>query len=158
MAELKDILAYLIENYPASQAHELSNARLTKMVYLADWHGCINRGVQISNIDWYFDNYGPFVWDIKKTAEENTDLFNVEVGSNMYGGKKRSISLRKPYKPILSEAEKRSLDHIINITSRLYWDDFIRLVYGTHPIASSERYSSLNLREKARDYKLMSAS
>ncbi len=49
--------------------------------------------------------------------------------------------------------EKASLDYIIEVTKKLYWGDFIKLVYATHPIASSERYSYLNLIEKADEYK-----
>jgi len=152
MALLKDVIAYLIDNYPDSMKDELSNARLTKMVYLADWHSCINRRPQITNINWYFDNYGPFVHDIASTAKENPHIFQIEDGTNMYGGRKKSFTLAKSYSPSLSEGEKKSLDHIIKVTKKLYWADFIKLVYGTHPIASSERYEYLDLKKKAEDY------
>ncbi len=154
MAELKDVMAYLISNYPKSIRYELSNARLTKMVYLADWHRALNSGEQITDIEWYFDNYGPFVHDIEREAATNTKIFSINLGNNMHGQPKKAISLkREGYEPILSEKERRSLDHIIEITQKLYWDDFIKLVYSTHPVASSERYSFLNLVDKAEEYK-----
>jgi len=154
MASLKDVMAYLIKHYPGNMQHELSNARLTKMVYLADWHQAINFGRQITDIKWYFDNYGPFVHDIEREASKNNDVFCVDLGSNMYGQPKKMITLRNDGCEInLSEEERRSLDHIISVSKKLYWDDFIKVVYSTHPIASSERYSVLDLLEKAQEYK-----
>jgi hypothetical protein len=157
MADLKDVIAYFISNYPDSMKDELSNARLTKMVYLADWHSCINQRGQITDISWYFDNYGPFVRDVEVAANDHPDLFIVENVKNRYGSTKKKFALRKTYTPKLTENERKSLDHIIGVTSKLYWNDFIRLVYGTHPIASSERYDSLDLRAKAREYRDLKA-
>lgn len=154
MAELKEVLAYLIKHYPDNLAHELSNARLTKMVYLADWHRALNASQQITDIQWYFDNYGPFVRDVEAAASRHADLFSINLGNNVYGQPKKSISLRnEEYLPIIDEKEKASLEHIIEVTKKLYWDDFIKLVYATHPIASSERYSFLDLVDKAEEYK-----
>lgn len=154
MAPLQDVMAYIIKNYPDSIGHELSNARLTKMVYLADWHQALNEGRQITNINWYFDNFGPFVRDIEETAGQNEHLFSVDLGSNMYGQVKKTFALRDArYEPRLTAAERRSLDHIIDVTRKLYWAPFIKLVYSTHPIASSQRYSYLDLVEKAREYR-----
>jgi len=153
MADLKDVLAYLVKNYPIRS--ELSNARLTKMVYLADWHQAINRGRQITDINWYFDNFGPFVKDVEETAIANPDLFLVETAHNMYGQPKKQFDLiDENYVPQVSEHERASLDHIINVTRPLYWREFIKLVYSTHPIASSQRYSYLDLAEKAKEYAL----
>lgn len=153
MAELHDVMAYLIQKYPSHIGHELSNARLTKMVYLADWHQAIVCRRQITGIRWYFDNFGPFVRDIEATAATRSDLFAVDLGSNMYGQPKKTFSVRDPsYRPQLTESEVKSLDHIIEVTKSLYWNDFIKLVYSTHPIASSDRYSYLDLVQKAAEY------
>lgn len=154
MAKLKDVMAYLIKNYPENIRHEMSNARLTKMVYLADWHRVLKSDKQITNIDWYFDNYGPFVHDIERKAASCDNIFSVNLGSNMHGQPKKSIVLRdNAYRPKVTEGEEASLNHIIDVTKKLYWDDFIKLVYATHPIASSERYSFLDLIEKAGEYR-----
>jgi hypothetical protein len=42
MATLGDVMAYLCEHYPHKD--DLSKARLTKLVYLADWKSAIERG------------------------------------------------------------------------------------------------------------------
>lgn len=154
MAELHDVMAYLIANYPDHLSHELSNARLTKMVYLADWHQILTEGKQVTRIKWYFDNFGPFVRDIEQTAADRSDLFIVNLGSNSQGQAKKTFSLRDgDYEPVLTVAEKTSLDHIISVTSKLYWAPFINLVYSTHPVASSQRYSYLDLSKKAEEYR-----
>jgi hypothetical protein len=155
MAELKDMMAYLIQHYPERMRHELSNARLTKMVYLGDWHQAITRGRQISDVHWYFDNYGPFVSDIEMTAREHPALFGVSSELNAYGQPKKLFTLKDDdYTPALSKEERASLDHIIGVTQKLYWNDFLKLVYATYPVASSERYSFLDLVEKAAEYNL----
>jgi len=151
MRNLKDIIAYIIETYPYKD--ELSNARLTKLVYLADWYHSIHHSEQLSSIEWYFDNYGPFVWDIFKTAE-NDESFKIEVTNNMFGKEKKLISLSKPITNTLSEKEKNSINKVIEGTKSLNWSDFINLVYSTYPILTSEKYTYLNLIEKAREHSI----
>ncbi|HAU0969463.1 TPA: DUF4065 domain-containing protein [Legionella pneumophila] len=151
MTKLKDVIAYILKNYPMKE--ELSNARVTKIIFLADWHQAINHGKQISNIKWVFDNYGPFVWDIHNEAIKNKDLFDIQEKVNMYGQKKNVICLKNSsYDPEISNMEKESIDHVLNVTKKLYWDDFIKLVYSTYPVMSSERYSTLDLISKAQEY------
>ncbi|MBE7734421.1 Panacea domain-containing protein [Devosia faecipullorum] len=159
MAELSEAMAYIIGHYPDHMSHELSNARLTKMVYLADWHYVLQTGGQMTDIKWYFDNFGPFVKDIETTAAQREDLFSVDLGNNMYGQPKKTFSLKnEAYEPAISAEERNSLNHVIEVTKRLYWDGFIKLVYSTHPIASSQRYTYLDLVQKAKEYKAVGAS
>lgn len=151
MAELKDIIAYILRKYPTKS--DMSNARLTKLVYLSDWKHAIKTYSQISHIKWYFNNYGPFVWDIKDTARENSHLFDLETTTNMYGDLKTIFILKtENYTPKLLEEEVKSIDHVIQETKNLNWDQFIRLVYSTYPIASTERYTYIDLIEKAKEY------
>ncbi|HAT1822585.1 TPA: DUF4065 domain-containing protein [Legionella pneumophila] len=151
MTKLKDVIAYTLKNYPIKE--ELSNARVTKIIFLADWHQAINHGRQISNIKWVFDNYGPFVWDIYNEALSNPDLFDIQETENIYGQKKKVLLIKDTsYNPEISDIEKQSIDHVLNITKKLYWDDFIKLVYSTYPVMSSERYSTLDLISKAKEY------
>ena len=152
-AKLQNVMAYIIKKYPDGLASEMSNARLTKMVYLVDWKNALEQGNQITDIKWYFDNYGPFVTDIEKAAKTNSSIFVIDLGSNMYGQPKKTFRLRNSNIDIfLNENEKNSIKAVIEETRKLYWKDFIKLVYSTHPVASSERYTYLNLVEKAKEY------
>lgn len=152
MAKLQDILVYLLANYPIKS--ELSNARVTKMVYLADWKHAIETGGQMSPINWFFNNYGPFVWDVKDTVEANPELFSLRTDTNFYGQPKLLIDLREePYAPSLSNSERQALDHVIATTKQMDWASFIQLVYSTYPVVKSPRYSSLNLAQYAAEYR-----
>lgn len=156
MAELRDVIAYILQRYPEDMAGELSNARVTKMVYLSDWRNCLRGKGQISEISWYFDNYGPFVWDVKNTVDQNPDIFASRNLPNKFGSPKVLFKLKnKGYIPDLTDSEKKSKDHVISVSSKKYWNEFIKLVYSTHSIASSERYSSLDLKKKALEYKVL---
>ena len=156
MNKLKEILAYIIKTYPNKD--DLSNARLTKLVYLADWKHVLTHNKQISDIKWYFDNYGPYVKDILKTVENNKCTFVAYETLNIFRESKILIALKQTqYGPSISNEEKISIDHIINVTHALNWTNFIKLVYSTYPIMSTERYNFLNLIEKAKVYKEMFA-
>lgn len=159
MTILKEALAYILKHYPQHMSHELSNARVTKMLYLADWHQAIKHSRQITEIDWYFDNYGPYVNDIRAEAEANLSLFTAHYTNNMYGQPKLMLGLNdRSYIPNIPKEVKESLDHVLEQTQKMYWDSFIKLVYSTYPVTSSDRYSSLDLIEKAAEYKAMQKS
>jgi hypothetical protein len=156
MAKLVDTIGYIISNYPDNIRHELSNARLTKMVYLSDWKHVLSNGSQISDIDWYFDNYGPFVWDIEREAKNYPNIFKINNQTNAYGKRKKTYSLYpNDQNFLLTDSEKAAVDHIIDVTKKLFWDDFIQLVYSTHPVSSSERYTYLNLVGKGDEYRAL---
>lgn len=150
MADLKDIIAYYCKQYPHKA--ELSKARLTKMVYLADWKSAIDRGKQVSNIQWVYNHYGPYVDDVANVAQSDS-IFDIQSTTNMFGGNKEVVRLKSEnYSPSITNAEKSILDHIISITSTKYWNTFMELVYSTYPILKSPKYSSLDLVALAKEY------
>lgn len=153
-AKLQDVMVYILKKYPENLSDEMSNARLTKMVYLVDWKNALVKGNQITEINWYFDNYGPFVTDIEDKAKAKSKIFIIDLGSNMYGQPKKTFRLRDTNTVInLTDGEKKSIKSVIDETKKLYWNEFIKLVYSTHPVASSDRYTYLKLAEKANEYK-----
>ena len=153
MVELIDIISYILKNYPHKT--ELSNARLTKMIYLIDWRSAFDYGEQITNINWYFDNYGPFVHDVEDVINNNSGLIKRVDTYTIYGTKKTMFLLKNEDINFdnLSENVISTIDIIIEKTKRLYWKDFIDFVYSTYPIVTSERYTFLNLIKKAEEYK-----
>ena len=151
MASIIDISYRIIQKYPYKD--ELSNARLTKMIYLADWHHCLKNGFQISEINWYFDNFGPFVWDVYNEISKRSDLFGIKVTTNYFGKEKKLIFAKESMVPFLVESEIYSIDKIIDKTKSLYWDKFINLVYSTFPIRTTEKYSHIDLIKKATEFK-----
>lgn len=149
MADLKDVLAHLLRDYPNPEA--LANARVTKMVYLADWKSALDRGQQVTGINWYFDNFGPFVHDVKQCAKDHPELFTVTQQVTALGGEKNVFALiDKTYVPKLTDDERRILDHVRTSTQSLSFDRFVKLVYSTFPVMKTERFSYLNLVELAK--------
>lgn len=152
MDSLIDIIKYLYDNYP--HRDELSKARLVKMIYLADWRSAITNSKQITSVNWYFNHYGPYVEDIINEIR-NDDNFKIIPTVNYYGQEKELIKIceDKKLEYSLSNETKEVIDFVIDTTKSLYWDEFIKLVYSTYPIASEDRYSELDLVKLAEEYK-----
>lgn len=157
MATTRDAVAYLIANYPHKD--ELSKARVTKMVYLADWKAALDHDSQLTPIKWRFHHFGPYVEDVHQMALDDP-AFKVRSETNMYGKRKERIELVDPRATnfTLSDWEKRILDHVISNTKALNWDGFIKLVYSTYPILSGERGAELNLMASAHAYRELNAT
>lgn len=151
MKKLQKIVAYFCLEYPHKS--ELTKARLTKMVYLSDWFSSLLDGEQLTNIEWVFNHYGPYVDDVVNSTRSALG-FKIESTSNAYGAEKSIISYSGAENDIdLSKREKDILNAVIDKTKSMYFNDFIDYVYSTFPIKSNERYSILDLPELARQYK-----
>jgi hypothetical protein len=150
--EIRDILIYLFRHYP--RPNSLSKARVIKMVYLADWRHAIQHDKPITKINWIFNHYGPYVADVVDAVRHDPD-FDVVLVANAYGEPKELIRVKAhaQYKGVLSTEAQDAIDHIIDKTSSLLWDDFIRLVYSTYPVLASQRYAQLDLGTLAQEYK-----
>jgi len=155
MADLKNVVAYLVTHYP--HKNELSKARLTKMIYLADWKSTLDRGEPITDISWKFNHYGPYVDDIYKLALDDPN-FEVQSELNRYGHLKERIVMKSKNIDIrVSDEEASILDHVIEQTRRLTWDPFIKLVYSTYPVLSGTRGEKLDLLKAAQQYRNVKA-
>lgn len=150
MFNLREIMCYFCQNYPYRD--ELSNSRLTKLVYLSDWFSCLLYGKQLTEIRWVFNHYGPYVDDIIDTARQDR-LFVISNSQNFYGDNKLIISCDENYQPIISIKEKNIIDFVIEKTKSMYFNEFIDYVYSTYPISSQQRYLNLDLVSLAREYK-----
>jgi hypothetical protein len=123
------------------------------MVYLADWKSAIERDTLLTNIQWVFNHYGPYVEDVVKVADSDP-AFKVIPTTNMFGDFKEIINVRgNADYPSLEEEEKEILDFVISSTASKNWDQFLRLIYSTYPMISRDRFSDLDLVELAREYK-----
>jgi len=154
---ISSIIKYLLKEYPYKS--ELSASRLTKMIYLMDWKSSIDFGHQITNAQWHFDHYGPYVDDFVKLAKEDKDI-SIENTSTYYGGKKQLFKLSENFQGSfeLTQEQKNIADFVINATKKKNYEDFIQLVYSTYPVISNDRYSDLNLVDLAAKYKEILAS
>ncbi len=153
MGKLRDVTAYLCANYPYKD--ELSKARLTKLVYLADWRAALDLGRTVTDIDWYFNNFGPYVDDVVNAARSDRATFTVEPTWNAFGNSKDVVSLRhsEVNYPSLTKDDIAVLDNVIETTKRMTFNEFIEFVYDTYPVKTQSRYTTLRLRELAKEYR-----
>lgn len=150
MDRLQAIIAYFCLYYP--HKGELSKARLTKLVYLADWFSALVDGKQLTNIQWLFNHYGPYVDDVVESARRHPQ-FSLSSDQTVYGGNKVLIGFEgNLYPELLDDRDKQILDAVINKTKSLYFNDFIEYVYSTYPVVSKDRYSNLDLVHLATEY------
>ncbi len=115
------------------------------MVYLADWRHVLKHRKQISSIQWHFDTYGPFVWDVHEAIKDNPAFTTGEsaAGSRVL---RRTVKLRDlSIKPTVDDDTRTTLDHVVESTASLSWIEFVRLIYSTYPIVKSARFTDLNL-------------
>lgn len=151
MNRLENIIAYLCCNYPHQQ--ELSKARLTKLVYLADWFSSLVRERQMTSIIWVFNHYGPYVDDVVNTVLNNQLSFSVQHTSTRFGTDKYLIAYTGSCNQIeLNDDDIEILNFVIRKTQNMYFDEFIDYIYSTYPIIAEQRYAILNLVELAREY------
>ena len=156
-ASLLDIIIYIFKNYP--RIEELSKPRLVKLVYLIDWKSSLEHREQTTDIQWYFNHYGPYVDDIISLIKRTPDVFDVTSYQNPYGGVSDKIVLREITRKSvkLPEQVKSIVDFVIEKTHKLGWSDFISLVYSTYPVKSNSKYTNLNLIESAIEYHKVSS-
>ena len=151
MASLEDIILYFCDHYPHKS--ELSKARITKMVYLADWKSALDNEKQISSIGWHFNHFGPYVDDVVEEARRSRKLDVIQT-NNIYGNLKELVAASAGSSSAqISQEEEDVLDHVIKTTKDKYWSGFIKLVYSTYPILVTPKYNSLNLEDLAKKYK-----
>lgn len=144
MARIKDVAAYVCAKYPHKD--ELSKARVTKLVYLADWKSAQQKKKQLTKIKWYFHNYGPYVDAVIDVAKKDP-RFNIITTSTIYGDPKTLFAIKYDanFEKDLTDAERNIVDSVINETKNLYWDSFIKHVYDTYPIRVTDRHKNLDL-------------
>lgn len=150
MEKTIEILKYLFSNYP--NPSELSKARAVKMIYLADWKSAITTNKQLTEIKWIYNHYGPYVEDIIDVIRSDEN-FEIISDVNYYKQPKEIIRLKKRVQSNIDKSSEEILDFVIEKTSPLYWDEFIRLVYSTYPIIKEKKLNRLNLVELAKEYK-----
>lgn len=146
--KLHDLMAFLY--FKISHKADLSKARFTKLVYLVDWKMSQKYGRTISNIEWLFNHYGPYVEDVVDLARDSTD-FNVVVTRNAYGSLKEQVQFLGDIHNCnsLDNDEIKIIEEVVQETDPLYFNDFINYVYSTYPVRESNRYSVLDLPKMA---------
>lgn len=156
MDKFISVVKYLLEHYPKKE--DLSASRLTKLVYLSDWKSALESDCQLTSTKWYFDHFGPYVDTLKKLSEKEVGIESYET-FNAYGSKKTCFRLNNSQVnnevEALTSSDIRIIKFVIKKTHSKSYNDFIKLVYSTYPVANSEKYDTLDLTLFASQYKEM---
>lgn len=145
--KLRSVMRYIVKNYPYPD--DLTKTRITKLVYLIDWENVKEYGSQITNIEWFFDHYGPYVSDVLDEADEDKTVSINSTISN-FGTVKYIVKPKRDKEELLyddlTDNDKDIIDRVIDKTKNFSWNEFINYVYSTEPIKNSTRYSALCLK------------
>ena len=141
--KLRSVMRYIVKNYPYPD--DLTKTRITKLVYLIDWENVKEYGSQITNIEWFFDHYGPYVSDVLDEADEDKTVSINSTISN-FGTVKYIVKPKRDKEELLyddlTDNDKDIIDRVIDKTKNFSWNEFINYVYSTEPIKNSTRYSA----------------
>lgn len=138
MLNFVELFKIILSIYP--QSKELTRDRLVKLTYLADWRSAITYKKQITSVKWYINNYGPYIEDMYKIlADEKFDI-------------NQEIQRRKTEKYNCDREINLVVNFIIDKTQDLDSNTFSNLVFSTFPLATSTKYSYVDLVEKAKQY------
>jgi uncharacterized protein YwgA len=147
-----------IGRYFLAKCGELPKGRLVKLFYLLDWKSALKTGNTITNLTWYYNHYGPFLPEVIDTLLNTCNDIFLHSGNNRTGAPAEYICLQYEKTDgekhlTLSLDEKQLADEVIQATKDLNFTQFIKLVYSTFPIRSSQKYSQLDLVNLAHIYK-----
>ena len=143
--KLRDIIRYILIKYP--YPFDLNKTRLTKLVYLIDWKTAQKQKNVSSGINWYFDNYGPYVPDVMKEAVSDEHII-IDEGLSNYGGTRYTFQIKDLNLNdiiYLDEQEREIIDDVIESTKDLSFNNFINYIYNTPPVIQTPQYELLDL-------------
>ena len=133
-ARPEDVVAYLRRRYPAN---ELSRVRLLRMAYLADWKSAVERGRQMTGLEWRFGERGPECPEARRLVE-----------AELSGSPRPSFARY----PSLTAEHGCLLRFVVRSVRGKGYPELEKLVYSTYPIFTRERHSELDLPALAEEY------
>ena len=166
-----DILAYLWENYEKGTGEMIEGDRIiiegdrishfvlsraTKMIYLVDWRYASKHGRQATDVQWYFDRFGPYV-NLVSRFTTRFDLGERNPDNKSPQRLKRLLFLKdeasKDIENTLPLRVQEICDGVIKDVRTLDFLSFIRYVYNTPPVQYSARYTTINIVKIAKYFK-----
>ena len=141
MSNVSDAISYIHNNYPDSQTN-LSVERLINLIYLSDWKYAISYAPhsQITGIKWKIRDFRPWM-------DDNSVQELVEILTTIRAGKLLRVS------PMLQDAQKQSIDFVIDSAVGKNENDLSKLVHSTFPaIKQSNSSNTLDFAALAEQY------
>jgi hypothetical protein len=124
MDKIKSAIIHLFQHH--ARPESLSNARLVRMVYLADLNIRQKQGSSISDVQWSKVPFGQVESQFVELVKDDPDFLLVPF-KNSFGTHKQLIRVKKNpvVKAGLEPIEKQALEEVISQTSNLNWDELL---------------------------------
>ena len=148
------LAAYFLSKSPGQI---LSNSRLTALIYLCDWKYCLINNSPLTNIVWHNENNGPFSWQVIDDIIHERKFFMINKSLGAFISLNTSIKLVDYLNELrlgISEDMFRVMNFVNHQTVSLSKEELSSLVLSTYPIIRSKKFSDLNLKRLAIEYKL----
>lgn len=120
--------------------HIVSEFRLNKLLYLADWYHALMTGRQLTDLKWVHRQYGPFLPEVNRTAREldqvNRNFYRGEgpVGTEYVLHKEAKIP---QLEAAAAEAISAACTQVAGILTRSR-DTITEIVYATLPMKHAQ--------------------
>lgn len=124
MNKIKPALIHLFQNH--ARPESLSNARLVRMVYLADLNSCKKNGTPISDVLWNKVPFSQVESQLIELVKDDPNFLLVPF-KNSFGMDKQLIRIKQSLEPQedLKSSEKQALNEVLYKTSELSWDELL---------------------------------
>lgn len=146
-----------IGKYFLSKCGKLPKGRLVKLFYLLDWRSALEQGETITQFKWYYNHFGPYLPELINALTNNENDILISAEKNSFGNPSDYVTINPDIKLNdnfnLEKKEIELVEIVINATKDLNFDQFIKFVYSTYPVRTSQKYSELDLVKLADHYK-----
>jgi uncharacterized protein YwgA len=137
------LVDYVVCNTP-----KLTSFSLNKLIYLIEVSYFIQHQSRLTDIDYRFQDYGPYSPLIRETAEES-DNINIREGVTREGIEYTAYDPKNPYLEIeIPEEVKAIADAFISEFGDLPYkqrtDALTKIVYSTAPLTKTQRYEVID--------------
>lgn len=143
-----------IAKYLLAKCGHLPKGRLVKLFYLIDWKSAITSKKTMTDLEWYYNHYGPYLPTVVDYILSDPDIKTMPISNKDLGQHLHFDNTNKfeDFSTKFLPDELKLIDSVIHSTYDLSYKEFIKLVYSTYPVRRSQKYTHLNLIEFAEEY------
>jgi len=138
--KLEALIRHLLGNSPR---HRLHRTQLVKLVFLADYEQYQTFGETITDLTYYYEELGPFTWDIPDQAAEMPDVVVSEEPIAGFPGYKYQLAGSATQDAALDPRDRATADRVLRswgrwsasrLVKHLHSDPFLKQFEGGHEI------------------------
>jgi hypothetical protein len=139
--QLKDFMQAILMRYNGWLYH----GALASVIYLVDITSVKRYGRQVTDIQWYRNNYGPFAWNILDCAKEHSPIFEIHIEP----GNQQRITVNKAEDIKIPREIEALIDEVVHAVPnpQMSPQEFKEYVYETAPMLLSRSNGPLDIKK-----------